>query len=59
MNAIPTPTAHIGALLREWRSARRLSQMDLALDAGLSTRHLSCIETGKAQIVAVFADAAS
>ncbi|MCE3262067.1 MAG: family transcriptional regulator [Pseudoduganella sp.] len=48
MNAI-APIAHVGALLREWRSARRLSQMDLALDAGLSTRHLSCIETGKAQ----------
>ena len=49
MNANPSPIAHVGALLREWRSARRLSQMDLALDAGLSTRHLSCIETGKAQ----------
>lgn len=49
MNAYPAPTAHVGALLREWRAARRLSQMDLALDAGLSTRHLSCIETGKAQ----------
>lgn len=49
MNAHPTPVAHVGALLREWRSSRRLSQMDLALDAGLSPRHLSCIETGKAQ----------
>lgn len=44
----PSP-AHVGVLLREWRSARRLSQLDLALDAGLSARHLSCIETGKAQ----------
>lgn len=41
--------AHVGILLREWRSARRLSQLDLALDAGLSARHLSCVETGKAQ----------
>lgn len=49
MNDSLAPVAHVGALLREWRSARRLSQMDLALDAGLSTRHLSCIETGKAQ----------
>lgn len=39
----------IGVLLREWRAARRLSQLDLALEADLSTRHLSCIETGKAQ----------
>lgn len=43
------PPARIGALLREWRAARRLSQLDLALDADISPRHLSCIETGKAQ----------
>lgn len=45
----PSAPAHVGTLLREWRAARRLSQLDLALDAGLSTRHLSCVETGKAQ----------
>ena len=39
----------MGALLREWRAARRLSQLDLALEAGVSARHLSCVETGKAQ----------
>lgn len=39
----------VGALLRGWRAARRMSQLDLAVDAGVSTRHLSCIETGKAQ----------
>lgn len=38
-----------GAMLREWRSAKRLSQLALALEADLSPRHLSCIETGKAQ----------
>jgi transcriptional regulator with XRE-family HTH domain len=43
------PVAHVGILLREWRSARRLSQLDLALDAGISTRHLSFIETGKSR----------
>jgi transcriptional regulator with XRE-family HTH domain len=42
-----TPTA--GALVREWRTARRLSQLELALEAGISTRHLSCVETGKSQ----------
>ena len=36
-------------LLREWRGVRRLSQLDLALEAGVSARHLSCLETGKAQ----------
>jgi transcriptional regulator with XRE-family HTH domain len=44
----PQP-AHVGVLLREWRAARRLSQLDLALVAEVSTRHLSCVETGKAQ----------
>lgn len=39
----------VGALLREWRAARRLSQLDLALDVGVSARHLSCVESGKAQ----------
>lgn len=59
MNA--TKHAPIGALLREWRTMRRMSQMDLALEAGISTRHLSYIETGKAQasrgLVAGLADA--
>lgn len=45
----PAPKSHFGALLREWRTARRLSQLDLALEADLSPRHLSCLETGKAQ----------
>ncbi len=39
----------LGILLRRWRAVRHLSQMDLALDAGISSRHLSCIETGRAQ----------
>jgi len=38
-----------GRLLREWRARRRLSQLDLANDAGVSSRHLSFIETGRAQ----------
>lgn len=39
----------VGPLLREWRQRRRLSQLDLALDAGVSTRHLSFVETGRAR----------
>jgi transcriptional regulator with XRE-family HTH domain len=39
----------VGSLLREWRQRRRLSQLELALDAEVSTRHLSCVETGRAQ----------
>jgi transcriptional regulator with XRE-family HTH domain len=45
----PLPAGHVGLLLREWRGVRRLSQLDLALEAGVSSRHLSCVETGKAQ----------
>jgi transcriptional regulator with XRE-family HTH domain len=39
--------AGFGTLLREWRQRRRMSQLDLALDAGISSRHLSFVETGK------------
>lgn len=46
MNA---PTLPIGALLRHWRQRRRLSQLDLACSADISTRHLSFVETGRAQ----------
>jgi len=38
-----------GRLLREWRRRRHLSQLDLANEAGVSSRHLSFIETGRAQ----------
>jgi transcriptional regulator with XRE-family HTH domain len=38
----------VGGLLRQWRQRRRLSQLDLACDAGVSTRHLSFVETGRA-----------
>ena len=38
-----------GVLLRHWRTVRGVSQLDLALDADISTRHLSCVETGRAQ----------
>jgi transcriptional regulator with XRE-family HTH domain len=41
--------ASIGPLIREWRERRRLSQLELALDAGISTRHLSFVETGRSR----------
>ena len=40
---------NLGDLLRRWRSVRGVSQLDLSLDTGISTRHLSCIETGRAK----------
>lgn len=48
MHAIPTQRP-IGDLLREWRRHRRLSQLDLATHAEISTRHLSFVESGRAQ----------
>jgi transcriptional regulator with XRE-family HTH domain len=38
----------VGVLLREWRARRRLSQLDLALEAGVSQRHVSFLESGRA-----------
>lgn len=50
MTSIPSGTASsIGDHLRHWRQQRRLSQLDLACDAGISARHLSFIETGRSQ----------
>jgi transcriptional regulator with XRE-family HTH domain len=41
--------AGVGPLLRDWRRRRRLSQLDLALEAGISARHLSFVETGRSK----------
>lgn len=51
MNATMTkpPPRPVGQLLREWRERRRLSQLELALDADVSTRHVSFLETGKSR----------
>src|SRR2546423_4699453 len=39
----------VGSLLRRWRERRRLSQMEVSLDAGVSARHLSFVETGRSK----------
>ena len=44
-----TQDGALGPLLRHWRSQRRRSQLDLALDVGISARHLSFIETGRSR----------
>jgi transcriptional regulator with XRE-family HTH domain len=44
-----TQEAQAGVLLREWRQRRRLSQLELAIAANVSSRHLSFIETGRAR----------
>lgn len=42
-------TLPVGELLRQWRERRRLSQLDLAIEADISTRHLSFVETGRSK----------
>ncbi|HEV3398487.1 MAG TPA: helix-turn-helix transcriptional regulator, partial [Actinomycetes bacterium] len=43
------PLRPVGELLRQWRERRRLSQLDLALQTEISTRHLSFVETGRSR----------
>ena len=45
----PSARPAVGPLLREWRARRRLSQLDLAVTAGVSSRHLSFVETGRSR----------
>ncbi|MEO9330134.1 helix-turn-helix transcriptional regulator [Gordonia aurantiaca] len=42
-------TVEVGALLRQWRSRRSISQLDLAYAVGVSPKHLSFVETGKSR----------
>jgi len=42
-------TSHVGALLQYWRDARGMSQLALAIEANVSARHVSFIETGRAR----------
>ncbi|HEV7266739.1 MAG TPA: helix-turn-helix transcriptional regulator [Falsiroseomonas sp.] len=48
LSTAPSSAPLVGALLRGWRQRRRRSQLDLALDAQVSQRHLSFIESGRA-----------
>lgn len=45
----PPSDRGVGPLIRAWRDKRRLSQLALALDAGISARHLSFVETGRSR----------
>ena len=47
MSHATSPVAGVGPLLRSWRERRRRSQLDLATEAEVSTRHLSFVETGR------------
>jgi transcriptional regulator with XRE-family HTH domain len=61
--AEPERSLDFGAMLRDWRCHRGLSQLSLSLRSGISQRHISCLETGKARpsrpMVIALADALS
>src|SRR5437773_9691857 len=44
-----SPPRAVGGLLREWRNRRHLSQLELSVEAEVSTRHLSFVETGRSK----------
>src|ERR1700736_4611919 len=47
--AVATAPTPVGDLLRGWRQRRSLSQLELSLNAAISSRHLSFVETGRAR----------
>src|SRR2546425_5220948 len=47
--SVISPPRGVGGLLRQWRQRRRLSQLDLAVEATVSARHLSFVETGRSK----------
>jgi transcriptional regulator with XRE-family HTH domain len=47
--SVAIPERTVGELLREWRERRRLSQLQLSVDTGVSTRHLSWVENGRSR----------
>ncbi|MFC4942188.1 helix-turn-helix domain-containing protein [Pseudonocardia sp. GCM10023141] len=49
MTAATLAGTTFGSLLREWRTRRRLTQLDLGLQADVSARHLSFLETGRSR----------
>lgn len=49
MAGVAAQALPVGEMLRMWRRRRSLSQLELALDAEVSSRHVSFLETGRAQ----------
>jgi transcriptional regulator with XRE-family HTH domain len=47
--ATANSNVEVGQVLREWRERRRLTQLELGLESGISTRHLSFVETGRSK----------
>jgi transcriptional regulator with XRE-family HTH domain len=49
VTAVAAAPPKVGELLRDWRRRRRLSQLDLSVEAEVSARHLSFVETGRSK----------
>lgn len=49
MNQVSQSTSAVGELLRAWRQARKLSQLELSLQSGVSQRHISFLESGRSR----------
>jgi len=49
MTSVTASSPQVGPLLRQWRERRRLSQLQLSIQAEISTRHLSFVETGRSR----------
>lgn len=49
LSSAPMNTRPVGDLLREWRQRRRMSQLDFAVEAEISSKHLSFLETGRSR----------
>jgi transcriptional regulator with XRE-family HTH domain len=49
VTTVAPPARPVGQLLRDWRERRRLSQLELSIQAEISTRHLSFVETGRSR----------
>ena len=47
--SVATATSGVGPLLKEWRNRRHLSQLELSVEAEVSTRHHSFVETGRSK----------
>src|SRR3954471_20405067 len=48
MTTATRPQSGVGDLIKTWRQRRRMSQLDLGAEANVSSRHLSFVETGRA-----------
>jgi transcriptional regulator with XRE-family HTH domain len=48
LQSLPMSTSPVGTLLQHWRRERRMSQLTLSSEAGVTPRHVSFVETGRA-----------